>query len=167
MYGKTMVKTVIRVDDRLIHGQTIVAWCPTLAIQEIIAVDDDSANNPLLKSILTMSVPKQYSASITTVEQAQKMLKEQSDKKRLVIVKKPHQLKAFETFKDQIEMIILGNMAKREDTKHQLSGATGIFYLSDQDVKDIDTLVENGFKVDFQQLPNTVKISWDTFRKSI
>ena len=46
-----MGKIVVRVDDRLIHGQTIVAWCPTLAIQEIIAIDDESAKNPMLKSI--------------------------------------------------------------------------------------------------------------------
>ena len=38
-----MAKTYVRVDDRLIHGQTIVAWCPTLSIKEIIAIDDDSA----------------------------------------------------------------------------------------------------------------------------
>ena len=29
-----MGKIVVRVDDRLIHGQTIVAWCPTLAIRK-------------------------------------------------------------------------------------------------------------------------------------
>ena len=55
-----MGKIVVRVDDRLIHGQTIVAWCPTLAIQEIIAIDDESAKNPMLKSIMTMSVPPLY-----------------------------------------------------------------------------------------------------------
>ena len=45
-----MGKLYVRVDDRLIHGQTIVAWCPTLRIEEIIAVDDASAQNPVLKS---------------------------------------------------------------------------------------------------------------------
>ena len=35
-----MGKTYVRVDDRLIHGQTIVAWCPTLNIKQIIAIDD-------------------------------------------------------------------------------------------------------------------------------
>ena len=51
-----MGKTYVRVDDRLIHGQTIVAWCPTLNIKQIIAIDDVSAANPMLKSILAMSV---------------------------------------------------------------------------------------------------------------
>ena len=35
-----MGKTYVRVDDRLIHGQTIVAWAPTLGLEEIIGVDE-------------------------------------------------------------------------------------------------------------------------------
>ena len=61
-----MGKTFVRVDDRLIHGQTIVAWVPTLKIEEIIAVDDVSASKPMLKSIMTMGVPTQYETHIVT-----------------------------------------------------------------------------------------------------
>ena len=49
-----MADLYVRVDDRLIHGQTIVAWCPLLGIKEIIALDDVSAQNPMLKTIMTM-----------------------------------------------------------------------------------------------------------------
>ena len=52
-----MADLYVRIDDRLIHGQTIVAWCPTLQIKEIVAVDDVSAKNPMLKTIMTMGVP--------------------------------------------------------------------------------------------------------------
>ncbi len=162
-----MSKFIVRVDDRLIHGQTIVSWCPTLGIQEIIGIDNESAQNPLLKSIMTMGVPKQYKTHIVTIEEAAALLREDSGLKRLVIVKYPSQLMAFQEFNESIEWIILGNMAKRSDTVHQLTGATGIFYLSDQDVEDIDTLTKQGFKVEFQQLPNTTKVSWETFKKSI
>ena len=68
-----MGKLYVRVDDRLIHGQTIVAWCPTLGIQEIIAVDDVSAANPMLKSILTMGVPKNYKTGIVTTQEAKEL----------------------------------------------------------------------------------------------
>ena len=87
-----MGKLYVRVDDRLIHGQTIVAWCPTLGIQEIIAVDDVSAANPMLKSILTMGVPKNYKTGIVTTQEAKKLLGEGSDKTRLLIVKFPQKL---------------------------------------------------------------------------
>ena len=63
-------------------------------------------------------------------------------------------------------MIYLGNIAKRSDTNHQLTGATGIFFLSDEDIKVIDGLVESGLKVCFQQLPTTSMTTRADFRKS-
>jgi PTS system mannose-specific IIB component len=162
-----MAKTFIRVDDRLIHGQTIVAWCPTLSIKEIIAVDDESAKNPVLKSIMTMGVPSSYKTHIVTTEEAKKLLAVESSVNRLVIVKFAGKLdEMFEEIKS-VDLIILGNLAKRDDTIHKVSGATGIFYLSDKDVSVIDRVVLAGTEVCFQQLPSTTKTSWEAFKKSI
>lgn len=160
-----MAKTYVRVDDRLIHGQTIVAWCPTLSINEIIAIDDESAKNPMLKSIMTMGVPSTYKTHIVTTEEAKKILAQESCCNRLVIVKMPSKLPVIEAEIANAELIILGNIAKRDDTIHKVSGATGIFYLSDNDVATIDALVSKGIEVCFQQLPNTAKISWGSFKK--
>ncbi|MDR2767168.1 MAG: PTS sugar transporter subunit IIB [Treponema sp.] len=162
-----MGKIYVRVDDRLIHGQTIVAWCPTLGIKEIIGIDDESAKNPTLKSIMKMSVPPAYTAHIVNTEEAGALLKEGSANNRLVIVKFPGKLPLIAEAIKGCEFIMLGNISKRTDSKHKLSGATGIFYLSDRDVEDIDALVKQGFKVNFQQLPNSAKTDWDSFRKTI
>ena len=162
-----MGKLYVRVDDRLIHGQTIVAWCPTLKIDEIIAIDDVSAKNPMLKSILTMSVPKNYKADIVTTDEAKEMLAKESDSNRLVIVKYPELLTKI---KDQIrsaECIYLGNLAKRADTNQQMSGATGIFFLSDRDIEEINALVDEGFKVTFHQLPNAAGKEWSEFTRTL
>ncbi len=161
-----MAKLYVRVDDRLIHGQTIVAWCPTLSIKEIIAIDDESAKNPILKSIMTMGVPSTYKTHIVTTEEAKQILAQESSNNRLVITKFPSKLPAIQEEIAKAESIILGNLAKREDTIHKVSGATGIFYLSDNDVAIIDSLVSNGIEVCFQQLPSTSKTSWDSFKKS-
>ena len=162
-----MAKTYVRVDDRLIHGQTIMAWCPTLSIKEIIAIDDESAKNPILKSIMTMGVPSAYKTHIVTTEEAKQLLAQESSCNRLVIVKFPCKLPALEEEIANAELVVLGNIAKRDDTIHKVSGATGIFYLSDNDVTIIDSLVLKGMEVCFQQLPTTSKISWSSFKKSI
>ena len=162
-----MAKTYVRVDDRLIHGQTVIAWCPTLSIKEIIAIDDESAKNPMLKSIMTMGVPSTYTTHIVTTDEAKKLLAQESSHNRLVIGKFPGKLPAIEEEIAGAEMIILGNIAKREDTVHKVSGATGIFYLSDSDVAIIDNLVSKGMDVCFHQLPNTARTSWESFKKSI
>ena len=162
-----MGKIVVRVDDRLIHGQTIVAWCPTLAIQEIIAIDDESAKNPMLKSIMTMSVPPLYKTHSVTTEEARSLLSQDSGTNRLVIVRFPKQLEELEDTVLKADFVMLGNIAKRPDSVHKVSGATGIFYLSQQDVEVIDALSAKGADVCFQQLPNTTRTSWDAFRKTI
>ena len=162
-----MGKLYVRVDDRLIHGQTIVAWCPTLRIEEIIAVDDASAQNPVLKSILTMGVPKNYVTNVVTTAEANALLEEKSDKNRLVIVKVPEKLGELGDNISDCEQLILGNMAKRPDTVHKISGATGIFYLSEADVKLLDNLAERGMDIVFHQLPNATKVTGKAFKETL
>lgn len=162
-----MGKLYVRVDDRLIHGQTIVAWCPTLGIQEIIGVDDVSAANPMLKSILTMGVPKNYKTGIVTTQEAKELLAEGSDRTRLLIVKFPQKLEELRQEILGCEKLILGNLAKRPDTVHKVSGATGIFYLSDKDVEILDGLAESGVEVVFHQLPTSAKTTWKDFKATL
>jgi mannose/fructose/N-acetylgalactosamine-specific phosphotransferase system component IIB len=162
-----MAKTYVRVDDRLIHGQTIVAWCPTLSIKEIIAIDDVSAKNSMLKSIMTMGVPSTYKTQIVTTEEARKILSEEVSCNRLIIIKTPDKLLEIKEQISKAEFVMLGNIAKRGDTIHKVSGATGIFYLSEMDVEIIDSLSYEGIEVFFQQLPGTTKTSWSSFKKSI
>ena len=83
----TVGKLYVRVDDRLVHGQTVMAWGPTLGLKEIVAVDDVSAANPMLKSIMTMGVPKNYKTSFVTTAEALDVLGTPSENTRLLIVK--------------------------------------------------------------------------------
>ena len=161
-----MGKTYIRVDDRMIHGQTIVAWAPALRIEEIIGVDDVSASNPMLKSIMTMSVPKQYKTQIVTVQDARKILSEETERTRLVIVKVPHKVTELKDVLNTGDHIYLGNMAKRDDTNHQLQGATGIFYLSDSDIDELKALAGDGYTISFRQLPNTAETAWEDYMQT-
>ena len=157
----------VRIDDRLIHGQTIVAWCPTLGIKEIVAVDDISAQNPMLKSIMTMSVPSMYKTHIVTTCEAKEILSKEHSGNCLLIVKTP---KILRELKDEIKdakAVMLGNLAKQADSVHKLDGATGIFYLSEDDVDILDQLVQEGIDVFFHQLPTSAKTTWKEFKKGI
>lgn len=42
----------LRVDDRIIHGQVVMRWARELPCEGIIAVNDDAAASPLLRSAL-------------------------------------------------------------------------------------------------------------------
>lgn len=162
-----MAKVYVRVDDRLIHGQTIIAWCPTLGVKEIVAIDDNSARNSTLKSIMTMGVPSQYKTNIVTIEDAKKILANPIDETRIVIVKFPEVLKEIKDEIKNCEQIVLGNIKKRDDTNHNLTKATGIFYLSDSDIEILDDFASEGCEIVFQQLPSTSPVSWSSFKNTL
>lgn len=46
-----------RIDERLIHGQVLISWAKKLAVRQIVIADDQSAEDPLAKTVLTLSVP--------------------------------------------------------------------------------------------------------------
>ena len=58
-------------------------------------------------------------------------------------------------------------MAKRQDTNHQVTGATGIFYLSDQDISELSGLTSEGFDITFQQVPSSSSTTWEDFTKTV
>lgn len=162
-----MGEIYVRIDDRLIHGQTIVAWCPTLGIKEIIAVDDVSASNPMLKSIMVMSVPGMYKTHIVTTSEAKELLSKEHSGNRLLIIKTPKILLELKEEIKQAKAIMLGNLAKQSDSVHKLDGATGIFYLSNEDVEVLEQLALEGLDIYFHQLPTSAKTTWETFKKRI
>jgi mannose/fructose/N-acetylgalactosamine-specific phosphotransferase system component IIB len=164
-----MGKLYVRVDDRLIHGQIVTAWCQTLGIGQIIAVDDELAQNSMLQSIMTMGVPAHYNPKIVTADDARALLEQDSDTNRLVIVRFCHILGALREQIKNAEHINLGNSSKLPDAIYQLARGTGWYiYLSqaDADLLRIEA-EEDGVTVFSQQLPQEKKIEWPAMKKEM
>ena len=60
--------SMLRVDDRLIHGQVAVMWSKQLAVTRIIVANDEIAANELQASALKMAAPAGVKAAILPVE---------------------------------------------------------------------------------------------------
>lgn len=48
---------LVRVDDRLIHGQVVTIWLKALGARRIIVVDDRTANDAFLREVLELAAP--------------------------------------------------------------------------------------------------------------
>lgn len=49
--------TLVRVDNRLLHGQVLETWIPKLGAQEVVVADDEAARSPLARAAMTLCVP--------------------------------------------------------------------------------------------------------------
>jgi len=52
-----MTLKLVRVDDRLIHGQVVAIWLKALGAKRIIVVDDRTASDEFLRDVLVYAAP--------------------------------------------------------------------------------------------------------------
>ena len=49
---------LVRIDDRLIHGQVVAGWLRALGGKRIVIVDDATARDEFLREVLTLAAPQ-------------------------------------------------------------------------------------------------------------
>lgn len=62
--------TVIRIDDRLVHGQVIEGWVRVLNLDKIILIDDQVAGDYFQRKIMKMALPPGLEILFVTVAEA-------------------------------------------------------------------------------------------------
>lgn len=156
-----MGKDYLRIDDRLIHGQIVMAWCKNLSIKEIVGIDDKLVVNKTLQSIMLMGIPAIYKKAIVSTEDASKMLVEKPDHNRLFVTRFPQDLTKFSDGLAAFDTVYIGNAAKNAQSKYNFSREGGsVFFASDEDVALFNELTSQGVKLIVQTVPNAPARPW-------
>jgi PTS system mannose-specific IIB component len=66
---------LVRVDNRLVHGQVLEAWLPALDAHGILVADDEAAGNVLARSAMALAIPPGVNFSVLRLEAAADLLK--------------------------------------------------------------------------------------------
>ncbi|MFB0526015.1 MAG: PTS system mannose/fructose/N-acetylgalactosamine-transporter subunit IIB [bacterium] len=69
-----MGMVLVRIDDRLIHGQVVENWMKFLKINHVVIVNDFVASDRMQKTLFSMAVPDQAKISILTIAQAREAI---------------------------------------------------------------------------------------------
>ena len=60
---------MIRVDDRLLHGQVLMKWIKLLKVKRVDFLSDALASDPILKTILAKTIPDEILLKIWSVDE--------------------------------------------------------------------------------------------------
>jgi len=61
---------LVRIDDRLIHGQVVAVWLRALGSKRIVIVDDATARDEFLREVLTLAAPHGVRVEVLEVVEA-------------------------------------------------------------------------------------------------
>lgn len=82
---------LVRIDDRLIHGQVVANWVKVLRSRRIVIVDDDVAADSFMQNVMRLAAPPGVTVEVYSLQEGINVLKGkplQADK-ILVLLKSP------------------------------------------------------------------------------
>jgi mannose/fructose/N-acetylgalactosamine-specific phosphotransferase system component IIB len=157
-----------RIDDRVIHGQTMVTWLAEYPCDGIVIVDDELAGNSVMAEIYKCAVPPSIKVHVFDLDTAVRRMSEVevSQKKYILVFKTVLTFeKMVESCKLPITQVNVGPSSKRPDTVE-------IVPTISLDVKEIEAyknIAKAGIKIYFQIIPSVKKVWWgdDQVQKKI
>ena len=145
----------IRIDDRLIHGQVATQWTNDLGATRIMAINDEVATDPTLKTVLRMAAPPNVSTSIITRETAVTNIKagKYSGQRVLIVVKSPFYILYLIEHGLEIKEINVGNMSARDNTEHLKPTIS----VTPEEKKAFEEILAKGVEITTVLVPNAPK----------
>jgi PTS system mannose-specific IIB component/fructoselysine and glucoselysine-specific PTS system IIB component len=146
-----MIK-LVRVDDRLIHGQVVVGWGQPLRAGFIVLVDDSVRASAWEQDIYRMGVPPQIEVIFASVAEAARQLKgwEQDARVGIVLTADVATLVALvEQGNGGVRRVNLGGIHHRPQRTERLR----FLYLSDAEAEQLRGLAARGVEITAQDVP--------------
>ena len=146
-----MTTKIVRIDDRLIHGQIVQGWLKTIDVDKILVVSDEVANDEMQKILLSMAVPSSVKLVIKNIKDATyEITNDVYDKDKLMILfSNPQDIVRMVDNGIKFQSINIGGMHYAHGKKQLLTNLS----VDKNDVVAFLKLIENGIELETRALP--------------
>lgn len=156
---------VLRVDDRLLHGQVAVSWTRYFKVDVILVANDHLITDKDMQVAFKLATPAGIVLSMKSLQGAVNVINnpKHAARKIMVITKDLNDAKFIcENTKGAIKDILLGGLRNGEEKKQIDMNS----YMSDQDIQVMDELEKKGYQIYMQSVPTSKKLSTKDIRNA-
>lgn len=145
-----MAVELVRIDDRMIHGQVITTWVNKLSIEQILVVNDFVANDPIQKAGIMMTAPPNIQVRTFGVDELLSLLTKTEIKKRtlIILINTDDALKLAKNGLN-FHTLNLGGLRARENSKR----FTKAIALNENDIENLNEMLKMGIDIQLQMVP--------------
>lgn len=141
---------LVRIDNRLIHGQVATAWTNFVGANLLVVPNDDVAKNEMRQSLMDMATPQGVQTRYFSVQKTIDVIHKASEKQVIgLIVETPQDVLRLAEGGVPISMVNIGNM-HMEPGKKQISKAVCV---NQDDIDVFKKLSNMGIKLEIQRVP--------------
>ena len=154
-----MSVVLVRVDNRLIHGQVLEAWISHVQADYIVVVDDEVANDPFRKLLMSSVVPKTLQVDIYSHAQLRSIQSGDKMNNSNVLVLFATPADALRAYQDGFLFSAL-NLGNMHVGSHKCC-ISRTLYMDDKDLEDLEKLAQFGVDISAQCIPTDRALHWD------
>jgi PTS system mannose-specific IIB component len=142
---------LVRIDDRLIHGQVAIGWVKAISPEWIVVANDNVAEDAIQRTLMEMAAPPNLGVTLCHVsEVAEICASPEMSGKRILLL--------FSSTQDALTAVESGLPVKEIDVgglryspgKRQIMKAVAV---DDKDLEDFQALMHHGIHVVIQMVP--------------
>lgn len=150
---------MIRIDDRLIHGQVVAAWSKVLGIERILVIDDDTAKDIFLSDVMKMVAPSNVELAIITEDKIADVVTkyDQDNVNTFILAKYPYVMKKVFESEISFKELDLGGMCARPNRTKLYKQISA----SPEEVETLREIKNMGVKVYFRVTPDDKEIIFE------
>jgi mannose/fructose/N-acetylgalactosamine-specific phosphotransferase system component IIB len=144
------VISLVRVDNRLIHGQVVEAWLPHLKVSRVVVADDEAASSPLVRAAMALAVQSAIDVQIFPLAQVDFAGVSRDSVKTLVLLREVAAVPFAKEHGLKVEQLNLGNV-HFSTGRRQVSSSV---FLAESELRDLQRLAEEGVRVEARAVPS-------------
>jgi PTS system mannose-specific IIB component len=145
---------LVRIDNRLVHGQVLEAWLPALDAHGILVADDEAAGNVLARSAMALAIPPGVNFEVLRVQAAADLLrpggKGPQAPRTLLLLRDVRDAVTLHKAGVPMPQLNLGNVHFGTGRK-QVSASV---FLNAEELSALDKLADGGTQVEVRAVPS-------------
>ncbi len=150
---------IVRIDDRLIHGQVIVGWGQGLELSPVILASDRVVRDPALSRTIIELIPQEMNGEVLSLtETAERWLRgDWKGKRIMIVVEAPVDALKLIRLGAPLRRLTIGGLHFREERIEILP----YVYLSDWDRTTLSEIRREGVKIQCQDIPTAKPVAYE------
>lgn len=142
---------LVRIDDRLIHGQVIAVWCKHRTFTQILIVDDAVAADPFLEEVLSLAAPPGLTVHVLSIDEGIEELQRDFPDRgtTMVLLKSPEAARKLYDGGVEYEALNVGGLGSAPGRKSVFKNISA----SEEEIATLAYLMREGVKITFLTVP--------------
>lgn len=145
---------ILRVDDRLIHGQVIAGWARPLGIDRVVLASDRLSRDEWSCNAYRLAIPEGIDFCCCTIAECVRRIRGGNRHRTMIVVESMNEASALVQGGLAVPEVNVGGLGYHEGTREVAS----YIHLSPDDIDSVVTLHNLGVRVTGKQLPNSVAV---------